>query len=109
VVAFTPELDDVRMVEAKTSASTALVEQCLDRLRYAERVYAAAPADRARDLIPKTQSGRAGRLGVLAVAGGIEVLREAQPVPDAREPGKAHVIERQLRSRLAEGEVQPPV
>lgn len=109
VVAFTPEMEDVRIVEAKVSASRALVDQCVDRLRYAERVYAAAPARSARDLIGKAQGEEEGKLGVLAVGPeGVDVLREAEAIPERREPGKAHVIERQLRSRLAEGEAEGP-
>lgn len=110
VVAFTPGLDNVRVVEAKVDASRALVDQCVDRLRYAGRVYAAAPARRAGALIGKAQGDVEGRLGVLAVGDeGVEVLREAQPVTERREPGKAHVIERRLRSLLAEGEAEGPV
>lgn len=109
VVAFTPELDDVRITEAKVAASKALVDQCIDRLRYAERVYAAVPATAAEPLRSQAGSGPADRLGILAVTEtGVEVVRQAEPSDQRREPGKAHVIERQLRSALAEGEAEGP-
>lgn len=110
VVAFTPDMDDVRATEVKVEASKALVDQCLDRLRYAERVYAAAPAASASRLLALASGGAAARLGVLAVGPEeVQVLREAQATPERREPGKAHVIERQLRSALAEGEADGPI
>lgn len=109
VVAFTPELDDVRVTEAKVEASKALVDQCVDRLRYASRVYAAAPAGEADRLRTKARGEPAASVGLLAVgSSGVEVLREAQPVPERREPGKAHVIERQLRAGLAEDDAEGP-
>lgn len=109
VVAFTPELDDVRVTEAKVEASKALVDQCVDRLRYAQQVYAAAPAASAPQLRALASSGPAADVGLLAIRGdGVEVLREAQAGGGRREPGKAHVIERQLRSALAEGEAEGP-
>lgn len=109
VVAFTPELGDVRVTEAKVEASSALVDQCVDRLRYARRVYAAAPSASASRLLALASGGPAADLGVLAVeAEGFEVLREAEASPERREPGKAHVVERQLRSALAEGEAEGP-
>lgn len=109
VVAFTPELEDVRVTEAKVEASKALVDQCVDRLRYAERVYAAAPAASASRLLALARGDPAANLGVIAVDGeDVEVLREAEATPERREPGKAHVIERQLRAGLAEGEADGP-
>lgn len=109
VVAFTPDLEDVRVVEAKVEPSGALLEQCLDRLAYACLVYAAAPAARAPRLLERADAGPERNLGILAVGRDeVEVLRKAQPVPERREPGKAHVIERQLRSRLAEGRAEGP-
>lgn len=108
VVAFTPELADVRVTEAKVDASRALVDQCVDRLRYAARVYAAVPAGGA-DRLRELADGDAAELGLLAVGSDdVEVLREAEPTPGEREPGRAHVVERQLRSRLAEGEAEGP-
>lgn len=109
VVAFTPELDDVRVTEAKVDATAALIAQCVDRLRYAARVYAAVPAASADRLPALAGEEPADRLGLLAVhADTVEVLREAEAAPEQREPGKAHVVERQLRSGLAEGEAEGP-
>lgn len=109
VVAFTPELDDVRVTEAKLETSRALVEQCVDRLRYASRVYAAVPAAGADRLLALAREEPADRLGLLAVhEGSVEVLREAEAANQRREPGKTHVVERQLRSGLAEGEAESP-
>lgn len=105
VVAFTPELDDVRIVEAKVRARGGLIDQCLDRLALAPRVYAAVPADqgaRLEDLIADRPEAQA--LGVLAVGREqVEVVDEADPRPDERDPGRAHVLERALRSALADG------
>lgn len=110
VVAFSPDLSDVRVCEAKVQPS-GLVAQCLDRLRYAPQVYAAHPVGQAADLAEETADGDAAVLGVLAVqrrGQGVEVLREATPTPDRIEPGKAHVLERVLRTELAEGRTGGP-
>lgn len=105
VVAFTPELDDVRIVEVKVQARGGLIDQCLDRLALAPRVYAAVPAgqaDRLEALVD--QRPEADALGVLAVGRATaEVVREAEASPEHREPGRAHVLERALRAALAEG------
>lgn len=109
VVAFTPELDDVRITEAKVDASGALIQQCVDRFRYASRVYAAVPVPRAEALVEKAQGEPEESLGILAVGPErVDERRRAEPLEALREPGKAHVIERQLRASLAEGEAKPP-
>lgn len=107
VVAFTPELADVRIVEAKVQARGGLVDQCLDRLSLATRVYAAVPADQAdrlETLVDDRPEPEAAGLGLLAGGReGIEVMQEPEPQPGMREPGRAHVLERALRSALADG------
>lgn len=104
VAAFTPELADVRLVEAKVQASRALVNQCLDRLRLAPRVYGAVPVPEADGLVHAADEagGDATALGVLAVTEeGVEERRTAEPVPERREEGPARVLERALRATLA--------
>lgn len=103
VVAFTAELDDVRVTEAKARATGALVKQCLDRLAFAPRVYAAVPEAEAARLLSLAREGRAASLGVLAVgARGVDVVREAQPVPEARETPRAGALERVLAGLVAD-------
>lgn len=105
-VAFTPELDDVRVVEVKQQASPGLIDQCVDRLRLASRVYAAVPAgeaDALRALIEDADPP-ADALGALAVdVRGVRVLREPEPTDERREEGPARVLERVLRATLVEG------
>lgn len=102
VVAFTTELEDVRVTEVKLEASGSLVNQCLDRLEMAPRVYAALPAGEAAAFGSDTADGEGQALGVLAVQqdGSVEVLRPATPRPDRRREGRAQVLERQLRGQL---------
>lgn len=102
VVAFTPELDDIRIVEVKQAASQGLAAQCLDRLRYARRVYAAVPASEADAMVELADPP----IGVLAVHDrDVEALREATPAPDDLEQGEANRLRRRLRTLVAEGEV----
>lgn len=107
VVAFTPELADVRIVEAKVKARGGLIDQCLDRLSLATRVYAAVPtdqADRLETLVEDRPEPEAGALGLLAVGQKeIDVLQAPEPQPAMRDPGRAHVLERALRAALADG------
>lgn len=105
VAAFTPDLADVRVVEAKVEPSHAHVRQCLDRLRLAERVYAAVPAGHAAGLREAAEGADAdaAAIGLLTVDpadGAVEVLREATPAPERREEGPARVLERALRETL---------
>lgn len=96
VVAFTPEMDDVRVVEVKAEASDALIAQCRDRWRYAARVYAAAKD--AESLLDAD-----AEIGVLAVdRDRAEVLREATPVETELETGRVNLLHRLLGSELAE-------
>lgn len=97
VVAFTPEMDDVRVVEVKAEASDALIAQCRDRWRYAARVYAATAKD-AESLLDADAA-----IGVLAVdRDRVTVLREAKPVETELETGKVNLLHRLLGSELAE-------
>lgn len=104
VVAFTPELDDVRAVEVKREATQQLLDQCVDRLRLASRVYAAVPAGEAEALRAAIEAAEApaDALGALAVdVRGARVLREPEAVVEHREEGPARVLERVLRATLA--------
>lgn len=105
VVAFTPRVDDVRITEVKLEPSNAFIDQCLDRLEIAPRVYAAVPDAGTERLAELADEPPADAVGILGVGrDGVELHREAQPMPDRRVPSRAHVIERVLRSRLAEGD-----
>lgn len=104
VVAFTADLSDVRVTEAKARATGALVRQCLDRLAFAPRVYAAVPAGEEARLLSLAREGDAGALGVLAVhERGVEVVREARPVAEARDGPRAGALERVLAGLVADG------
>lgn len=103
VVAFTPSLDDVRVTEVKTAASRALVEQGVDRLRLASRVYVAVPAEEAQALVELAEEGAARTLGVLGVYGdSVDLIREPTPTHAHRQEGQAQVLERALAASLAE-------
>lgn len=104
VVAFTADLGDVRVTEAKARATTALVRQCLDRLCFAPRVYAAVPAGEEARLLSLAREGSAAALGILAVGGrGVALVRESLPVPEARDAARAQSLRRILAGLLAEG------
>lgn len=106
VVAFGPDLSDVRIVEVKRDASEALAGQCRDRLRYAARVYAAVPAGRAEAMAELLADDP---VGVLAVGDdGVHEVRGAQEDEDRIETGQRNRLHRVLRSLLAEGAVEPP-
>lgn len=101
VVGFTPELDDVRIVEVKRVASERLADQCRDRLRYARRVYAAVPDAQAGAMVDLAEPP----IGVIAVGDhDVEVLREASATDEALERGEANRLRRRLRTLVAEGE-----
>lgn len=112
VVGFTPEMGTVHVVEVKEDASDALVNQCVDRLRYAPEVSGAVPSAEADRLAGKVEGAgdeAAGHLGVVAVDGeGAWAVREPRAAPEAVEPGRRNMLERVLREALAEGEAQAP-
>ncbi len=104
VVAFSLDLEDVRITEAKLTASGKLIEQCLDRLRLAPRVYAAVPRAEAARLAEQATGNLPGKLGLLAVdRDGVELLREAGVVEARLEQGRVNMLARALRTELAEG------
>jgi hypothetical protein len=103
VVAYTPDLSDVRVTEAKARATGALVEQCLDRLDLAPLVYAAVPAREAPRALARARDGEAARIGVLSVEPRrVDVLREAAP-GEAPAGARAVAFRRLLSGLLAEG------
>jgi hypothetical protein len=63
------------IIETKTSVSLVLIEQAMERRRFAHRVYIAAPTYRARAGLPICEALGIGLLGV-TVAGGIEATSE---------------------------------
>ncbi|HWG89940.1 MAG TPA: hypothetical protein VNZ52_03735 [Candidatus Thermoplasmatota archaeon] len=104
VVAFTPDLEDVRIVEAKVRARGALLTQCLDRLALAPLVYAAVPEREAEHLLHLASEGDAAALGLLAVGPeGVRVLREAEPAGASPTRGPQAQLHRVLRGLLADG------
>lgn len=106
VVAFAPDLSDVRIVEVKQDASEALADQCRDRLRYAARVYAAVPAGRAEAMAGILAEEP---IGVLAVGdAGVQEVRGAREDEGRIETGQRNRLHRVLRSLLAEGTIEPP-
>lgn len=104
-VAFSADLEDVRVVEAKVRASNALLLQAASRLAYAPRVYAAVPADEAERLLALAQAPEFAPFGLLAVDSdaSVRVLREAQRVSERVEGAKRSLLERLLRGHLADG------
>ena len=104
VVAFTADLQDVRVIEAKREATDALLAQCLDRLRYAPRVYAAVPDKEGDRLLERESQASRDALGIIEVVGpGVRFLREASALEARLEAARQHELHRALLTELAEG------
>ncbi len=101
IAAFNPTLTDVRLTEAKQTPSPSFANQCLDRLRFAPRVYAAIPAQHEEAMLATLDDANASMIGLLLIDEDARLAREAQPTNKHRDEGPARVLEQVLQATLA--------